>query len=270
MSNPLPILLSVPHGGVEIPPEAAPHCSLALPDILADNDTWSRQLYDLSTAVAEYQAATVARAIIDLNRADHDRAPANPDGVLKSHTLDRLPVWKGALTPPPEVAQALLQRYHRSYHHELEVRARQPGLRLAVDCHTMLAEAPPGGPGAGRPRPLICLSNRGGPKGEDSGEGTSAPPELMRTLCDAFEEVFADLRDPTGKRAFVTINEPFRGGYITRRHGLGTPLPWVQLELNRSLYMDQDPPISDTPPAPAQMRLDDLRARVLRALTRAL
>lgn len=270
MRDRLPILVSVPHGGVEIPREARGHCALSLPHILADGDTWSRQLYELSDVVMEHQAATVARALVDLNRAADDLAPANPDGALKSQTLDGVPVWTGAEAPPPDVARKLLEDYHRSYHQELEVRARRPGLRLAVDCHSMLPEAPPGGPGAGTPRPLICLSNRGGAGGEDIGEGTSAPPALLRALGLAFEEAFSELWDPADGRAFVTLNDPFRGGYITRRHGLGTALPWIQLELNRCLYMDKESPASEAPPEHTRIRLVDLRTRVLRALNRAL
>ena len=34
----------------------------------------------------------------------------------------------------------------------------------------------------------------------------------------------------------VTINDPFAGGYITRTYG-NNPVPWVQVEMNRSLYL---------------------------------
>jgi N-formylglutamate deformylase len=270
MRDRLPILVSVPHGGVEIPREARQHCVLGLKDVLADGDTWSRQLYDFADEVVEYQAATVARAIVDLNRAPDDLAPANPDGALKSRTLDGAPVWRGGGAPFPDVARRLLALYHGPYHRELEVRAARPRLRLAVDCHTMLLEAPPGGPGGGKPRPLICLSNRGGPGGEDIGEGTSAPPEVLRALGAAFEEAFSDLWDPTGGRPFVTLNDPFRGGYITRHHGLGTQLPWIQVELNRCLYLDATSPPHEAPPAETQARLSELRIRILGALGAAL
>ncbi len=35
----------------------------------------------------------------------------------------------------------------------------------------------------------------------------------------------------------VALNDPFKGGYITRRHG-GGRLPWIQVEMNRWLYLD--------------------------------
>ena len=266
----LPVLISVPHGGCVIPPEAQGACALDLPAILADGDTWSRDLYDFSGAVEAHLAADVARAVVDLNRAEEDRAPANPDGALKSSTLEGRPVWTGGGAPPEDLAAALLARHHRPYQARLEALARTPGLRLALDCHTMLAEAPPGGPGAGRPRPLFCLSNRGGAGGEDIGDGLSAPPPVLRALGAAFEDRFRELWDPASGRVLVALNDPFRGGYITRRHGLGGSLPWIQVEVNRCLYLDASRPRTAAPPRAVRERLDDLRGRVAAAIAAAL
>ena len=36
----------------------------------------------------------------------------------------------------------------------------------------------------------------------------------------------------------VVLNKPFAGGYITRAYGKGA-LPWVQVEMNRSLYLSK-------------------------------
>ena len=36
----------------------------------------------------------------------------------------------------------------------------------------------------------------------------------------------------------VVMNKPFAGGYITRTYGEGA-LPWVQVEMNRSLYLSE-------------------------------
>jgi formiminoglutamase len=36
--------------------------------------------------------------------------------------------------------------------------------------------------------------------------------------------------------AEVTLNDPFAGGYITRTYG-NQPIPWVQIEMNRKLYL---------------------------------
>ena len=35
----------------------------------------------------------------------------------------------------------------------------------------------------------------------------------------------------------VSLNQPFAVGYITRTYR-GNPLPWLQVEMNRALYLD--------------------------------
>ena len=62
----------------------------------------------------------------------------------------------------------------------------------------------------------------------------------------------------------IRLNDPFRGGHITRAHGGGS-LPWVQVEMNRSLYLAEpwfDRRTRTLDPA----RSEDLRTRFLAAL----
>lgn len=40
----LPLLISVPHGGLEVPPEVSNYCLLDLPALLKDGDTWAGYL----------------------------------------------------------------------------------------------------------------------------------------------------------------------------------------------------------------------------------
>ena len=37
----------------------------------------------------------------------------------------------------------------------------------------------------------------------------------------------------------VSINDPFQGGHITKTYG-NNPLPWIQIEMNRDLYLSKD------------------------------
>ena len=210
MSDQLPIVASVPHAGPKVPPEIQPLCVLSRAQIVADGDEHADEIYDFADGVAAFCTTDVARAIIDLNRAENDR---RPDGVVKTHTCFNEPVYR---EPPDDfLVETLLERYYRPYHAQLSLLARE-GLRLGVDCHTMLAVGPPIGPGPGIKRPHVCLGD---------GEG-SCPRPWMACLEASFKEAF-------GPR--VTVNEPFRGGYITRFHG--TEMPWFQLELSRGPFL---------------------------------
>jgi len=211
MAAKLPILLSVPHAGLEIPPEAAPYCRLTREEIIADGDEGAAVIYDLPDHVESFVTTEVARAIVDLNRAEHDR---RPDGVVKTETCYQAPVYHSPLTD--EVIEQLLTRYYRPYHARLSELAGQPHL-LAVDGHTMAAQAPPISPRAGKPRPEICLGDR---------NGETLPAGWLELLRDC-------LVDELGVK--VTLNRPFAGGYITRTHG--REMPWVQIEFTRAAFV---------------------------------
>ncbi len=224
---PLPILLSIPHGGDRVPPEAAPHSALRPRDIFSDGDACTREIYDLGRAVAAVQQTDIARAVVDLNRPPTALPPAQPDGVVKSLTADRVPVWKHGAGPDAALTQTLLTRYWRPYHQRLEQLAARPEVRLALDCHSMAEYAPAIAPHPGEPRPRFCLSNA---------NGQTAPAALLHELAQALSQSFHCPPDQ------IHLNDPFQGGHITRRHGQrykeGGP-PWIQIEMNRNWYLSE-------------------------------
>lgn len=211
MAVKLPLLASVPHGGVRVPPEAAPYCRLTEDDVRRDGDECASEIYAISTEVEAFVSTEIARAIVDLNRAVDDR---RPDGVVKTHTCLDVPVYEPF--PPDHVIDGLLESYYHPYHRRLTELAGS-GVRLGVDCHTMLAVGPPMGPMAGEERPRICLGDV---------DGSSCPPEISDALAGALAGAFG---------VEVIRNAPFKGGYITRTHS--AELPWIQIELSRAPFM---------------------------------
>jgi formiminoglutamase len=152
----LPVLVSLPHGGLRVPPEVEDLCILSAEQIARDGDEGASEIYAFPDRVAAHVAADVARAIVDPNRAPDD---FGRDGVVKTHTCWDEPVYREQ--PSPQTRRALLERYWRPYHAELSLRARE-GVVLGVDCHTMAATAPPVGPDPGAERPPVCLSDGAG------------------------------------------------------------------------------------------------------------
>ncbi len=217
----LPVFLSIPHGGTETPKELHDRICITPQDLFDDGDAFTADVYDLSGEVAGVVKAEIARAFVDLNRAPEDRPPQNPDGVVKTATCLNRPIYKPGREPDEALTALLIERYHGPYHARLEAAGADPRIRLALDCHSMLPTAPPIAPDAGRRRPLFCLSN---------GNGRTAPTQLLEALAAAFAAAFEVPREEIG------LNDPFKGGYITQRHG-GGRLPWIQVEMNRSLYL---------------------------------
>jgi len=202
----LPILISLPHAGLSVPPELAGVNALDDVEIARDGDEQAAQIYDLAADVAAFVDTDIARAFVDMNRAEDDRSK---DGVIKSHTCWDVPVYSEPLDEA--TIEALLQRYHRPYHARLS--RRRPGIVLGIDCHTMAAVGPPVGPDPGSERPLVCLSDAGG----------SCSPATFESLALALERAF---------RCDVARNDPFKGGFIIRHHR--SEMEWVQLEVSRT------------------------------------
>jgi formiminoglutamase len=134
--------------------------------------------------------------------------------VVKTHTCWNVLVYREF--PPETVVKQLLDRYYYPYHARLKELAAS-NVQLGVDLHTMAANGPPVGPDPGRERPWVCLSN---------GNGTTCPRDWIEALKACFEDGFG----PN-----VRINDPFKGGFITRTHF--AELPWIQVELLRGSFM---------------------------------
>lgn len=206
----LPLLISLPHGGLTVPARLKENCLLSDEQIIKDGDEFASTIYTpLQQQVAAYITTDIARAVLDMNRAEGD---IRKDGIVKTHTCWEEPVWKEPLNE--EETRWLIETYHRPYHQSLTAQAQRPEqLLLAIDCHTMAAFGPPVGPDPGQERPNVCLGNV---------NGTSCPDAWLTILQSALQQHFP---------GEVTINHPFSGGYISQAHG--KEMPWLQLELSR-------------------------------------
>ena len=201
----LPVLLSVPHAGLDIPPEVMSYNLLTEKQIAEDGDEGAAEIYDLEGMVDAYVTTRVARAFVDMNRAADDR---RKDGVVKTDTCWDVPIYTEPL--PESLVERLLAGYHYPYHLKLE--KLSPARQLCVDCHTMAAVGPPAGPDHGKPRPFICLSNA----------RVACPDCLLAKFKEILQVEFG---------LPVSVNDPFEGGYIIRRHCSVTP--WIQVEFTR-------------------------------------
>lgn len=253
----LPILISVPHGGDDIPPELAGKVALTKKEIFEDGDALTRQIYSFKHEVLAYLDTPIARAFVDLNRSPDMCPPQFPDGVVKTETANKSPIYISGQYPDDHLIERLLKNYYFPYHNVLEALQTNKNIVLALDCHSMLAEAPPINPKPGEQRPLICLSNRGDKKGYPINESIpiSCPPEMIQLLAKCFRKIFGD------EGGEVKINEPFSGGYIVQTHGKGI-IPWIQVEINRKLYLA--PPYFDAQQLTVSTkRISEIREKLL-------
>ena len=204
-------MISVPHAGLQVPEEVVSLCGLTPAEIAADSDGGAGEIYSFAEEAEAFVTTDIARAAVDVNRARDDR---RPDGAVKTHSSYKVGVWNRPLSEAE--VESLLAAYYDPYHARLTELGSTGRWPLGVDCHTMAAVGPPVGPDPGRQRPWVCVSNADG----------TCPPEWVDTLREGFQQ---QLDGP------VKVNDPFRGGYISRSHS--AEMPWVQIELSREPYL---------------------------------
>ncbi len=245
-----PVVVSVPHAGRDYPPTmlAEARVPMVVLQRLEDRyaDALARPLADAGCTVA---IASIARAWIDLNRAEDEwdsqivcDAPAPPSpnrrvraglGLVSTRLYPHGSLWRSSLSH----AQLLdrIAAVHRPWHQTLEslLTAAQHrfGAALLIDLHSM-----PRQPGA---TPQLVIGDR---------HGQTATPELVEQLLGIGE----------GAGLSVARNTPYAGAHGIERHGRrGSGIEAVQIEIDRSLYLD-----ADGQPLPMQV------ARIARLLLR--
>lgn len=213
MSTPLPIIISVPHAGLKVPDIVQELTSLSEEQISVDGDEGASEIYNFKDRVHSFFQTDIARAFVDLNRKPLD---FSMDGVVKTHTCQMQEVYHSPLSRQT-IGKMLTQHYY-PWHAKLAKASLAKGILFGVDCHTMAATAPEISPDFGKKRPWVCLSNA----------DSSCPRSWLDILAQDFKNYF-------GVNS-VEINDPFKGGYIIRKHSLN--LNWIQIELSRAPFAD--------------------------------
>ncbi len=261
----VPLVLTIPHSGEVLPPDATWLRALSPEVLLTDVDRFVDQLY--ARAITEYQlsalVAKVHRYAVDLNRypEDVDRdsvvGSLNPSGKFPKG-FHWVSTTKGAKVLPMPISRELHEHWVREYHDrfhaqfaaEVErVRAAFMGRSIYhLDCHSMPSRGTGAHTDAGAERPNVVLSDL---------NGTSASPEFMNLVCRVFrEEGFS-----------IARNHPYQGGRITQRYGHPAEgHETVQVELNRALYMDEQTREKTADFAVIQERLLRCLAPIVQAL----
>lgn len=211
------LVLDIPHGGEQVPPELEPHLAIT-PQILRTNmDTGSRQLYAALPDIDKEKVCffEYSPTLIDVNRS----LEAYP-GVFKSHTSDGYAIYQSSTDLPHALRNVLVDRYVHPYLDKLKARVAQPETRLVMLCHTMQATAPKNKTFAGRSRPLITLANGGDHNGVPKQEFQLTQPlmELMRDhLHKGLQEL--DLKDTIYREPSIAFNTPYRAENSIARLG---------------------------------------------------
>ncbi len=242
-----PVLLSIPHGGVEVPHDIREHMLRTGESedslrrrLLEECDPFTDTIYDIAGAAAVLKAP-VSRFVVDLNRA---RDEDGENGVIKMTDFSRRPFYPEGYTLSPEERESRLRLYYDSYHTAMAEILARPDIQFFVDCHSMLGRGPDIGPDSGKARPAFCVANIGDETGElhAGHDHTSCSPGIALFVKERLEAIFRDLLSSAKGPRGVSLNHPFYEGFIMEHHSdprLPHAKPGLMLEINRDLYMDE-------------------------------
>jgi len=227
-----PILISVPHCGVEFPEEIRHKINSALlpPD---DTDFFVHKLYDFATDLGiTIIHSNYSRWVIDLNR-DPESKPLYSDGRIITGLVPVTDfagrsLYKGAVPDEKEIAKRLTE-YYWPYHEEIRKKLKEMRTKfdhvLLFDAHSIRKSVPTINI---NPFPDLILGDN---------DYQSASESVIKAALEVLN---------TGNHS-VTHNTPFKGGFITRN--FGNPengVHGLQLEMAKINYMDDEEKEYDT------------------------
>ena len=237
----IPLLVSMPHVGTDIPDDIAARlapCASAR----ADTDWHLKELYGF---LGEMGASTISarwsRYVIDLNRPPEDTnlyPGLSTTGLCPVDTFGSEQLYREGDAPDEQEVQGRLTRYWQPYHRQLRAELNRllalHGRVALWDAHSIASVVPRFFEG----------------RLPDLNFGTA-----QGTTCDAALEA-AVVGAARAQDAFsVAVNGRFKGGHITRHYGQpAVGVHAIQLEMCQCLYMDESEPFAYRPDLAAQVQ----------------
>lgn len=247
----LPVVLASPHSGRNYPEDFVRQSGLDMATLRRSEDSFVDELLTPSTALGvPLLKALFPRAYIDTNREAFELDPDMFAEPLPSFANTRSPrVAAGLGTIAKVVAQgveiyrqklsvddalARIDRHYRPYHASLRAlidrTVERFGYCILLDCHSMPSGGGPGDVSA--------------PSRKTPAYRITAPADFVLGDCygHTCSPILMDRAEAWLKAAgfACTRNAPYAGGYTTRHYGRPRQgVHALQLEVNRSLYMDE-------------------------------
>jgi N-formylglutamate deformylase len=239
-----PLLLSLPHVGLHVPPDLAPRLHPRAVQV-EDADRHLERLYDFARGLgASVLVPRAARYVIDLNRPREDTPMypgVNNTGLLPLRFFTGEPLYRDGCEPDAAEREQRIARWWQPYHDalagELARLKALHGHALLWDGHSIRSRLPWLFDGA---LPALNLG---------TADGRSCAPALRTALAAALAQAC------TASGHTHVVDGRFKGGHITRHYGRpGEGVHAVQMEMVWSCCMAEDPPWDWDEPAAARVR----------------
>ena len=220
-----PILISMPHSGIEIPEYIL---KAMTPEALKrkDTDWFVDKLYDFAPLLGvNIIKPKFSRYIIDLNRGIDGvnlYPGANSTELCPTTTFNLSPIYLEGKEPSVEEIQNRIEKYWQPYHDCIqktlkEIKAKH-GFAILLDAHSILSEVPRFFEGK------LPDFNFG------TVDGISSATAVINSMQGINYTPYS-----------MVCNQRFKGGYITRAYGQPDEnIHTIQLELSQHTYMNEN------------------------------
>lgn len=233
-SRETPLVVEIPHAGLDVPPELALTVLAPARAIARDADLYVDTLYEGATDEgATLIAANVSRYVVDLNRSEADVDSESVTGARSAPKAPRGLIWRlstdgDACIPGPLSARELAARlaavyrpYHAAVARAIEHKRKRFGFAIVLAAHSMPGSGRSGHGDAGTPRADVVPGTQG---------RTTAEHGIIEAVETHARKAGLSLRH----------DDPYRGGFTTRHWGRPDEgVHAVQVEIARRLYMDE-------------------------------
>lgn len=220
-----PILISMPHNGVQLPQEMLPLMTESA-KALIDTDWYLDQLYQFAVDNGCYLInPKFSRYLIDLNRPQDDQNlyPGQDTTELCPTTqFDKQPIYRAGKEPTGRDIRQRVEKYWLPYHAKLQTTLTQLknkfGTALLFEAHSIKSVVPRFFEGQ---LPDFNFGDY---------NHNSCSIKLIEQITKWCPQGYSKV-----------VNGRFKGGYITRAYGLPEQnIHSIQLELSQATYMDED------------------------------
>lgn len=243
----VPLLISMPHAGTDIPADVAATMTPAAL-VKADTDWHLRELYGFARELgASTLAARWSRYVIDLNRPP-DNANLYPGqdttGLCPLDTFSREPLYQPGRAPDDAEVRRRLALYWQPYHDQLRAELDRllatHGTVVLWEAHSIASVVPRFFDG----------------KLPDLNFGSADGASCAAALTETVTAIASDIGGSQGVGQYtIAVNGRFKGGHITRTYGRPeTGIHALQLEMCQSTYMDETAPFAYRPDLAGQVQ----------------
>ncbi|MDA3899218.1 MAG: N-formylglutamate amidohydrolase [Spirochaetes bacterium] len=253
----LPILIIIPHGGLQIPEELESHALTDRLELFLSSDACANELFNFEAEVAGVITTHISRLFVDLNREQTAVAPRTEDGVIKKNTIYGKPIYEAPYFPDEIATANIIKRYYTPFYNTIDKIIKSGEIRMIVECHTSLGIGLPRTPKADMPLPFITIHNRI--------ERNMAPIQTCHdTASSMLLEMLRKGFSLSSSMETKISDKPATGSLIQT---FAKYIPYLRLDISRSLFFD-DRYFNMEYIKVDQLRIKSLRKKIWDALSK--